>query len=121
MPGGTLGRIGGNYPIWVMDLPRLPLSRMKTAKTLGASPDNSARGSADNFTLSAHKDLGSNLTLHALLGRSLAEERAADGALTMRACCVPGWFQPSRACSTGCCRRVFDRSCAAPWPPRYTV
>jgi len=46
-------------------------SRVKTARTLGG--DNSAEGSADNFTLSAHKDLGSNLTLHALLGRCLAE------------------------------------------------
>jgi hypothetical protein len=44
-------------------------SRVRTAKTLG----NGAGASADNFTLSAHKDLGSDLTLHALLGRCLAE------------------------------------------------
>lgn len=48
-------------------------SRVKTAKTLGGSEDNSAQSSADNFTLSAHKDLGTDLTLHALLGRCLAE------------------------------------------------
>src|ERR1700730_13240849 len=47
-------------------------SRAKTAKTMGGA-DNSAASSADNFTLSAHKDLGSDLTLHALLGRCLAE------------------------------------------------
>jgi hypothetical protein len=40
---------------------------------------------------------------------------------TMRACCVPGWFQPLRACSTGCCRRVFDCTCAAPGRPRCTA
>jgi hypothetical protein len=48
-------------------------SRVKTAQTLGGSESNSAAGSADNFTLSAHKDLGTDLTLHALLGRCLAE------------------------------------------------
>jgi hypothetical protein len=47
-------------------------SRAKTAKTMGGA-DNSAASSADNFTLSAHKELGSDLTLHALLGRCLAE------------------------------------------------
>jgi hypothetical protein len=29
--------------------------------------------SSDNFTMSAHQDLGVDLTLHALLGRCLAE------------------------------------------------
>ncbi|MDB6100312.1 MAG: hypothetical protein JWO52_311 [Gammaproteobacteria bacterium] len=48
-------------------------SRVKTAKTLGGGADTSAENYADNFTLSAHKDLGSDLTLHALLGRCLAE------------------------------------------------
>ncbi|MDB6157439.1 MAG: hypothetical protein JWO04_1145 [Gammaproteobacteria bacterium] len=47
-------------------------SRAKTAKTMGGA-DNGAASSADNFTLSAHKDLGPDLTLHALLGRCLAE------------------------------------------------
>jgi hypothetical protein len=46
MPGGKRGRIGGNYPIWVRDLPRLQLW--------------------------------------------------ADGALSIRAGCVPGWLQPPR-------------------------
>jgi len=31
-------------------------------------------GSADNFTMSAHQELGSNLTLNGLLGRCLAEK-----------------------------------------------
>jgi hypothetical protein len=51
-------------------------SRVKTAKTLGAdntAADNGAANSADNFTLSAHKELDSDLTLHSLLGRCLAE------------------------------------------------
>jgi hypothetical protein len=48
-------------------------SRVKTAKTLGGGADDGAGSSADNFTLSAHKDLGADLTLHALLGRCLAE------------------------------------------------
>ena len=44
-------------------------SRARTAKTFGGSD----AGSADNFTLTSHQDLGSNLTLHGLLGRCLAE------------------------------------------------
>ena len=51
-------------------------SRVKTAQTLGGGSDASGGGgasSSDNFTLSAHQDLGSNLTLHGLLGRCLAE------------------------------------------------
>jgi hypothetical protein len=47
-------------------------SRVKTARTLGG--DSRKRpASADNFTLSAHQELGSDLTLHGLLGRCLAE------------------------------------------------
>ena len=52
-------------------------SRVKTAQTLGGGSDasggSSGASSSDNFTLSAHQDLGSNLTLHGLLGRCLAE------------------------------------------------
>jgi hypothetical protein len=44
-------------------------SRVQTAKTLGGGDADCA----DNFTLTAHQDLGSNLTLHGLLGRCLAE------------------------------------------------
>ena len=51
-------------------------SRVKTAKTLGGGRDANGVGesaSSDNFTLSAHQELGSNLTLHGLLGLCLAE------------------------------------------------
>src|ERR1700730_17437118 len=51
-------------------------SRVKTAQTLGGGSDasgGSGAPSSDNFTLSAHQELGSNLTLHGLLGRCLAE------------------------------------------------
>ncbi len=47
-------------------------SRVRTANTLGnrqPAPD----GSVDNFTMSAHQELGSDLTLHGLLGRCLEE------------------------------------------------
>jgi hypothetical protein len=45
-------------------------SRVKTAKTIGAGPNESA----ENFTLSAHQQLSStDLTLHGLLGRCLSE------------------------------------------------
>jgi hypothetical protein len=47
--------------------------RVKTAKTLGGSGDSNDAGSADNFTMRAHQELGSNLTLNGLLGRCLAE------------------------------------------------
>jgi hypothetical protein len=47
-------------------------SRVKTAQTLGGGDPDGA-SSSDNFTMSAHQDLGSNLTLHGLLGRCLAE------------------------------------------------
>jgi hypothetical protein len=43
--------------------------RVKTAKTFGGGD----AGCADNFTMTSHQDLGSNLTLHGLLGRCLAE------------------------------------------------
>jgi hypothetical protein len=46
-------------------------SRVKTARTMGG--DTASTGTADNFTMSAHQELGSNLTLHGLLGRCLAE------------------------------------------------
>jgi hypothetical protein len=47
-------------------------SRAKTAKTMGGG-DTATTGTADNFTMRAHRELGSNLTLHGLLGRCLAE------------------------------------------------
>jgi hypothetical protein len=52
-----------------------PDAQLRKARTMGGGADNSAAGRADNFTLSAHKDLGSDLTLHALLGRCLAENQ----------------------------------------------
>jgi hypothetical protein len=60
-------------------------SRAKTARTLGGSPDAAATapkrpvtGGADddNFTLSAHHDLGEDVTLHKLLGLCLRENAA---------------------------------------------
>lgn len=45
-------------------------SRVKTARELGGEPAN---GTADNFTMNAHQSLGSDLTLHGLLARCLAE------------------------------------------------
>jgi hypothetical protein len=44
-------------------------SRVKTAKVMGGSPE----AAGDNFTMSAHQDMGVNLTLRGLLGRCLAE------------------------------------------------
>ena len=44
-------------------------SRVATAKRFGGGDSSSS----DNFTLTSHQDLGSNLTLHGLLGRCLAE------------------------------------------------
>jgi hypothetical protein len=44
-------------------------SRVKTAKTMG----NGSQASDDNFTMSAHQNIGVNLTLQGLLGRCLAE------------------------------------------------
>jgi len=51
-------------------------SRVKTARTLGAAPAaGPATGSVEgeNFTLSAHQDLGVDVTLHKLLGLCLRE------------------------------------------------
>jgi hypothetical protein len=45
-------------------------SRVKTAQGLGGG---SGAPASDNFTLNAHQELGSNLTLHGLLGLCLAE------------------------------------------------
>ena len=63
-------------------------SRVKTARTLGGSPDarraekpSAALGGDDgeNFTLSAHHDLGEDVTLHKLLGLCLRENDARLG------------------------------------------
>src|SRR3984893_16605853 len=43
-------------------------SRIQTARTIGGPPDNS-----DNFTLSAHQDVGESVTLHSLLETCLSE------------------------------------------------
>jgi hypothetical protein len=48
-------------------------SRVKTAKTMGGGGSTNEAGSADNFTMSAHQEVGSDVTLHGLLGRCLAE------------------------------------------------
>ena len=44
-------------------------SRVQTAKAFGGGDADAAA----NFTMTSHQDLGSNLTLHDLLGRCLAE------------------------------------------------
>ncbi len=47
-------------------------SRVKTARSMGKpQPDGAA--SSENFTLTAHQDLGTEVTLHRLLGLCLAE------------------------------------------------
>jgi hypothetical protein len=58
-------------------------SRVKTARTLGGADDKrhgapQAKGGddGDNFTLSAHQDLGQDVTLHKLLGLCLRENAA---------------------------------------------
>jgi hypothetical protein len=59
-------------------------SRVKTARTLGGGGDDKAPGApnakggedGDNFTLSAHQDLGQDVTLHKLLGLCLRENAA---------------------------------------------
>jgi hypothetical protein len=55
-------------------------SRVKTARTLGGSPPakdaNQAPAAEENFTLSAHQELGEDVTLHKLLGLCLRENAA---------------------------------------------
>ena len=59
-------------------------SRVKTARTLGGTDDKAKAGTAppmggddgDNFTLSAHQELGEDVTLHKLLGLCLRENDA---------------------------------------------
>jgi hypothetical protein len=59
-------------------------SRVKTARTMGAAPAHEAPAKAgplggddgENFTLSAHQDLGEDVTLHKLLGLCLRENAA---------------------------------------------
>ncbi|MGH8201924.1 MAG: ferritin-like domain-containing protein [Steroidobacteraceae bacterium] len=47
-------------------------SRVKTARTMG-KPRPEAAGSSENFTLTAHQDLGTEVTLRRLLGLCLKE------------------------------------------------
>jgi hypothetical protein len=47
--------------------------RVKTARTMGKEPAAVSQVPDDNFTMSAHQNLGVGLTLHGLLGRCLAE------------------------------------------------
>jgi len=47
-------------------------SRVKTARGMGR-PQPSGAGTSENFTLTAHQDLGAGITLHRLLGLCLAE------------------------------------------------
>jgi hypothetical protein len=63
-------------------------SRVKTARTLGGAGDGKARAGApnaqggddgENFTLSAHQELGEDVTLHKLLGLCLRENAARLG------------------------------------------
>jgi hypothetical protein len=59
-------------------------SRAKTARTMGAAPDQKVPAKSgplggddgDNFTLSAHQELGEDVTLHKLLGLCLRENDA---------------------------------------------
>ncbi|MGC1457511.1 MAG: ferritin-like domain-containing protein [Steroidobacteraceae bacterium] len=59
-------------------------SRAKTARTMGTPPDTKPAAKTgplggddgDNFTLSAHQDLGEDVTLHKLLGLCLRENDA---------------------------------------------
>ena len=57
-------------------------SRVKTARSLGGSGDQAAAPNpkggddGDNFTLSAHQELGQDVTLHKLLGLCLRENEA---------------------------------------------
>jgi hypothetical protein len=47
-------------------------SRAKTARSMG-KPQPAGAGSSENFTLTAHQDLGAGVTLHRLLGLCLTE------------------------------------------------
>lgn len=54
-------------------------SRVETARSLGggsAAPDARDADNGENFTLSAHQDLGQDVTLHKLLGLCLRENEA---------------------------------------------
>ncbi len=72
-------------------------SRVKTARTMGASPDTATptktETAGENFTLSAHQELGEDVTLHKLLGLCLRENDARLGrydARLLRPRLVPG-------------------------------
>jgi hypothetical protein len=47
-------------------------SRVKTARSMG-KPQPGGGGSSENFTLTAHQDIGADVTLHRLLGLCLTE------------------------------------------------
>lgn len=47
-------------------------SRVKTARSMG-KPQPAGAGSSENFTLTAHQELGAEVTLHRLLGLCLTE------------------------------------------------
>jgi hypothetical protein len=48
-------------------------SRVKTARSMGKPQPAGGGGSSENFTLTAHQDLGTEVTLHRLLGLCLNE------------------------------------------------
>jgi len=54
-------------------------SRVQTARSMG-KPQPAGAGASENFTLTAHQELGAGITLHRLLGLCLAENerRMAD-------------------------------------------
>jgi len=77
-------------PLWKRPLFRLRCariiakqvaSRVRTARTLGQGPSG---GSAENFTMSAHQDLGPDITLHKLLRLCLAENDRRMAAYDLR-------------------------------------
>ena len=64
---------------------------------------------AENFTPTAHQDLGESITLHKLLELCLRENdrRLAP---TMPACGARGWCRRWRNLPTACCRPAFKRN-----------
>jgi hypothetical protein len=77
-------------------------SRVKTARTLGGSAEPKKPAAlpmggddGENFTLSAHQDLGEDVTLHKLLGLCLRENEARLGRYDARL--LRPWLVPSLA------------------------
>jgi hypothetical protein len=67
-------------------------SRARTARSMGR-PQPAGAGSSENFTLTAHQEIGAEVTLHRLLGLCLAENErrmAAYDARLRRPRLVPG-------------------------------